>query len=69
MPQTRLMTISTNPSAIRPRRGRTNSWSKGQTVRKVREDQIVDALIEEIAAMEAERDAAGGPRAPEPAAR
>jgi len=39
-------------------------------VRKVREDQIVDALLEEIAAMEAERDAAaGGPRAPEPAAR
>jgi len=44
-------------------------FRKGQTVRKVREDQIVDALIEEIAAMEAERDAAGGPRAPEPATR
>ncbi|HEX5009801.1 MAG TPA: flavodoxin-dependent (E)-4-hydroxy-3-methylbut-2-enyl-diphosphate synthase [Planctomycetota bacterium] len=44
-------------------------FRKGQTVRKVREDQIVDALIEEIAAMEAEREAAGGPRAPEPAAR
>jgi (E)-4-hydroxy-3-methylbut-2-enyl-diphosphate synthase len=45
-------------------------FRKGRTVRKVREDQIVDALIEEIAAMEAERDAAaGGPRAPEPAAR
>lgn len=32
-------------------------FRKGQTVRKVREDQIVDALIEEIAALEAERAA------------
>jgi (E)-4-hydroxy-3-methylbut-2-enyl-diphosphate synthase len=40
-------------------------FRKGQTVRKVREDQIVDALIEEIAAME--REAAARPA--EPAAR
>ena len=42
-------------------------FRNGQTVRKVREDQIVDALIEEIAAMETERaerlaaEAAGAP--------
>ncbi len=30
-------------------------FRKGKTVRKVREDQIVDALIEEIALLEAER--------------
>ena len=36
-------------------------FRKGKTVRKVREDQIVDALIEEIAAMER-------PRRAEPAA-
>ena len=34
-------------------------FRKGRTVRKVREDQIVDALIEEIAELEAERAAAG----------
>ncbi|MCB9897847.1 MAG: flavodoxin-dependent (E)-4-hydroxy-3-methylbut-2-enyl-diphosphate synthase [Planctomycetes bacterium] len=39
-------------------------FRKGRTVRKVREDQIVDALIEEIAALEAEREAAA--RAGEP---
>ncbi len=32
-------------------------FRKGKTIRKVREDQIVDALIEEIAAIEAERAA------------
>ena len=34
-------------------------FRKGKVVRKVREDQIVDALIEELDAMEAERAAAG----------
>ncbi len=41
-------------------------FRKGKTVRKVREDQIVDALIEEIAAME--REAAGRPAPEAPAA-
>jgi (E)-4-hydroxy-3-methylbut-2-enyl-diphosphate synthase len=44
-------------------------FRKGKTVRKVREDQIVDALIEEIAAMEAEREAAAAAPPAEPAAR
>jgi (E)-4-hydroxy-3-methylbut-2-enyl-diphosphate synthase len=44
-------------------------FRKGKVVRKVREDQIVDALIEELAVMEAERAAAGLPtgEAPDPA--
>src|SRR5262249_13155930 len=34
-------------------------FRKGKVVRKVKESQIVDALIEELAAMEAEKAAAG----------
>jgi (E)-4-hydroxy-3-methylbut-2-enyl-diphosphate synthase len=47
-------------------------FRKGKVVRKVREDQIVDALLEEIEAMEQEREAAaaeGTTPSPETAAR
>jgi len=44
-------------------------FRKGKVVRKVKESQIVDALIEELAAMEAERAAAAANDAvPEPPA-
>ena len=45
-------------------------FRKGKVVRKVREDQIVDALVEEIEAMERERaEAESAPSPPETAAR